>query len=193
MDKLNPFSPERVADRLAIQDTMHRWCRAIDRLDFSGIRDVFHPEATDNHNFYSGDIDGLIEWIRERHKAITFSMHLVANQLIEFAAPNLALSETYIWCIQRYPSEAKAALAALTGGQVGAEGVGMDLMACSRYVDRFEKRNGAWRILKRTVVTDWKTIQKFDDNAPAPLPHWNIGRHNTEDFIFRERRELGLA
>ena len=73
------------------------------------------------------------------------------------------------------------------------DGVGMDLMACSRYVDRFQKRDGEWRILKRTVVTDWKTIRPFDDKAPTPLPHWNIGRHDTDDFIYRERRELGIA
>lgn len=193
MNRADSFTPERVADRLEIQDVVHRWCRAIDRLDYDSMRKVFHPDATDNHNFYCGDVEGLIDWIRQRHRTITFSMHMVANQLIEFAAPDVALSETYVWCIQRYPANAKESLEALTGGQVGPEGVGMDLMACSRYVDRFHRRNEQWRILRRTVVTDWKAIHPFDDKAPVPQPHWNIGRHDTDDFIYRERREMGIA
>lgn len=187
------FTPEFIAARMAIQDLIHRWCRAVDRLDFDGMRAVFHPDATDNHNHFSGDIPGLLDWIRDRHLRITFSMHMVGNMVIEFATPDLALVETYVWCIQRYPADAKEALVALTGGARGPEGQGMDLMACSRYVDRVERRDGEWRIARRMVITDWKGIQPFDDNAPAPKPNWNIGRHDMDDPLFRERRAVGLS
>ena len=64
MKKEDQYSPARIADRMAIQDAMYRWCRAIDRLDFDGIREAFHSDGTDNHGIFSGGVDGLVEWIR---------------------------------------------------------------------------------------------------------------------------------
>jgi SnoaL-like domain len=193
MKKDEQYSPARIADRMAIQDAMYRWCRAVDRLDFDGIRDAFHPDGRDNHGIFSGGVDGLVEWIRERHKNIPFSMHSVSNILIEFAGPDLALVETYIRTVQRYPADATASLSQLSGGQLGKTEFGVDLMTCSRYIDRFERRNGEWRILRRTLVQDWKQMVDVAPNAPKALPGWTVGRRDSEDAIFKERRELGLA
>jgi hypothetical protein len=81
---------------------------------------------------------------------------------------------------------------ALTGGSRGPQAQGMDLMACSHYVDRVDKRDGAWRIARRTVITDWKANQPYDHNSPAPQPHWNVGRHDIGDPLYKERRDMGL-
>jgi hypothetical protein len=83
----NDYSPERIADRMQIQDTMYRWCRSVDRLDFDAMRQVFHPEAVDHHGAFDGGVEGLIDWIGNRHRTIPFSMHAVSNMLIEFAGP----------------------------------------------------------------------------------------------------------
>ena len=187
------YTVERIADRMAIQDVMYKWCRAIDRLDYEGIRSVFHPDATDNHGPYVGGVDGLIEWVRERHKSIPFSSHQVSNILIEFATPDLALVETCIRTLQRYPADAKASLAQLSGGQTGKPGVGIDLLASSRYIDRFERRNGEWRIARRTLVPDWKQLIEVPENAPKPQPGWLVGRRDQQDFIYLERAELGIG
>lgn len=188
---LNPYSPGRIADRLQIQDVLHRWCRAIDRLDYDGIRAVFHPDATDSHGFYSGDIEGLITWIRERHRGIVFSMHQVSNQLIEFATPDVAVSEAYLRTIQRYSSDGATALAQLAHGSkpAGAN----DLWTCSRYVDRLERRNGEWRIAKRVLVQDWKVITPVAVDAPQNVPGSVVGRRDAEDPIFLLRQEWGIG
>lgn len=193
MTQPHPFSPERIADRMAIEDCLVRWCRSVDRLDFDLMRKVFHPDAIDNHGIFNGGVDGLIDWIRNRHQGIPFSMHSMSNIQIEFADTDLALVETYVRTTQRYPAEAKAALGQLSGGKLGPEGSAMDLFTCSRYVDRFERRNGEWRIARRTVVADWKEIVPVSADAPKPLPGWETGKRTQDDFIFRERRALGLA
>ena len=190
---LDDYSPERIADRMQIQDCMYRWCRAVDRLDFSGIRDVFHPDATDMHGAYDGPVDGLIDWIRSRHAAIPFSMHAVSNLLIEFAGPDLALVETYVRTTQRYPAEARAALDQLAGGKAGAGDGGMDLITCSRYVDRFERREDRrWKIARRTLVADWKQFVPVPADLPTPPASQQTGRRNQDDFIFQERQALGI-
>jgi hypothetical protein len=186
------YTTERIADRMAIQDVMYKWCRAIDRLDYEGIRAIFHPDATDNHGPYVGGVDGLVEWVRERHKSIPFSSHQVSNILIEFASPDLALVETCVRALQRYPAEAKASLAQLSGGQTGRADVGVDMLASSRYVDRFERRKGEWRIARRTLVADWKQLIEVTQDAPKPRPGWIVGRRDTQDFVYLERAELGI-
>lgn len=193
MNVKDAYSPERIADRMQIQDVMYRWCRAVDRLDFDAMRAVFHPDATDTHGPYDGGIEGLIDWIRERHKAIPFSMHAISNLLIEFASPDQALVETYVRTIQQYPPEAKAALAQLAGGRAGQEGVGIDLFTGSRYADRFERRNGEWRIARRTLIQDWKQLVEVSPSAPRILDHWVSGQRNRQDFIFQERAAMGIA
>ncbi len=192
MNEENSYSPARMADRMAIQDVMYRWCRSVDRLDYDGIRSVFHPDGIDRHGPFNGTVEELIEWIRNRHRTIPFSMHAISNMLIEFAGPDLALVETYVRTTQRYPAEAKESLAQLTGGQAGAEGHGADLFTCSRYIDRFERRDGQWRIRLRTLVQDWKQVVAVPADAPKPLEGWRVGRRDSQDPIFLERAELGL-
>jgi SnoaL-like domain len=185
------YSPRRIADRMQIQDTMYRWCRSVDRLDFGAMRQVFHPEALDHHGAFDGNVDGLIDWIGKRHRDIPFSMHAVSNMLIEFAGPDLALVESYVRTTQRYPAEAAQALAQLAGGK--APDGAMDLLTCSRYVDRFERHEGRWKIRERTLVADWKQVVPVAANAPQPVPGWASGQRNQDDFIFRERKALGIA
>jgi hypothetical protein len=113
--------------------------------------------------------------------------------LIEFASPDQALVETYVRTIQQYPPEAKAALAQLAGGREGHAGVGVDLLTGSRYADRFERRNGEWRIARRTLIQDWKQLVEVSPNAPKILDHWVSGKRNRQDFIYQERAAMGIA
>ena len=187
------YSPGRIADRMQIQDCIYRWCRAVDRLDYEGMRASFHPDAVDKHGAFDGDINGLVEWIRARHAAIPFSMHAVSNMLIEFAGPDRALVETYVRTTQRYPAEARAALDQLAGGRAGSGEGAMDLLTCSRYVDRFERRDGEWKIALRTLVADWKQFVDVAAGQPKPPASQEVGRRNDDDFIYRERRALGIS
>jgi len=187
------YSVARIADRMQIQDCMYKWCRSVDRLDYDGMRDVFHPGAIDRHGAFDGPVEGLIDWIRNRHAAIPFSMHAISNMLIEFAGPDLALVETYVRTTQRYPAQARKALDQLAGGKAGEGDGAMDLLTCSRYVDRFERREGRWKIAARTLVADWKQFVSVPDHLPSPPASQVTGRRDQQDFVFGERRALGIG
>jgi hypothetical protein len=171
---------------------MYKWCRSVDRLDYDGMRSVFHADAVDEHGAFNGPVEGLVDWIRNRHAAIPFSMHAVSNMLIEFAGPDVALVETYVRTTQRYPAEARAALDQLAGGKAGAGEGAMDLLTCSRYVDRFERREGRWKIAHRTLVADWKQFSAVPEGLPRPPSSQVVGRRDQDDFVFRARRDLGI-
>ncbi|MDP3135280.1 MAG: nuclear transport factor 2 family protein [Burkholderiaceae bacterium] len=186
------FTPARLADRAQIQDVMHRWCRAVDRLDIAAMPALFHPDMQDNHGAFRGGREELMAWIGQRHKTITFSLHQVSNIVIEFAGPDLALVETVFLAIQRYSPEARDSLAQSSGGKLGQPGTATDVMGTGRYVDRFERRDGVWKIARRTVVSGWKRMDAVDPDGPAPLPGWEVQRRDASDFIFRERAALGI-
>jgi len=188
----DPFTTERIADRIEIQDALLRWCRAVDRLDLDGIRGVFHEDATDNHGQLF-DVDGLVAWVRERHKTISVSMHRISNILIEFAGPDLALVESYANVYQCYPPGGQAALAQLTGEGEGNLDVGKVLLAPGRYVDRFERRKERWKIAARTVIFESSLVLDMPSEAPVGGPNWVRGRRDGDDFLFTERRSLGIA
>lgn len=181
---------------MAIQDVMLKWCRAIDRLDAPGMLACFHEDAVDLHGPYNGPIPGLVDWITTRHQTIPFSSHQVSNMLIEFASPDVALAETYVRTLQRYPAEAAAAMAQMmaSGGGDGSGGEqGWDLMTSSRYIDRFERREGQWRIAHRRLSQDWKQAFPVTAATPANNPDWLTGKRDQSDAVYEERRALGIA
>lgn len=69
--------------------------------------------------------------------------------------------------------EAKASLVQLSGGTEGRPGAGIDMTGSSRYVDRFERRDGEWRIAHRTLVVGPRRCTR----SPTTLPgHGRRGR-----------------
>jgi hypothetical protein len=145
---------------------LFRWCRAIDRRDWPGVRDVFHPECYDDHGIYKGGVDGLIAWLTERHESIPHSTHLLGNILIEFPATDGALAESYCLAIQRYGPGGEATKAAITGGAASGDDP-FDMVVNGRYLGRFERREGRWRILHRTTVFDSSMILPVPTNGPT--------------------------
>ncbi|MDO8276652.1 MAG: nuclear transport factor 2 family protein [Burkholderiaceae bacterium] len=193
MSRKDDYTPERMADRAQMQDVMLRWCRAVDRRDADSVRDLFHPDATDDHGVFQGGVDALIAWLKERHKTIPSSNHTVGNMLIEFTGKDSAIMESYCICIQRYPADAQASLTQLSGGVTAAAAQSVDLFVIARYLDMFERRaDGEWRIARRTVLFDSTMMYDVSANAPKLDPKWALGRRDQDDHVFKERRAAGL-
>ena len=189
---IEDFTAERVADRLAIADLMGRWSRAVDRLDLDRVGDFFWPDATDDHIVFKGDIQGLVEWIRERHNAIEFSSHLIANMVIEFVTAQSALVETYVFTTQRYRAGTADKVPVSGTMPDFAPDSRIDSLVHARYIDRFEKRDGLWKIAKRTSVFDWIHLLEVGAGRFLLKPEWYPGRRDHDDPLFAERTALGL-
>lgn len=191
-----PDFTQRLAEleaRIAITDVVHRFCRAADRSDLEAIPSLFHDGAVDNHVFYEGDVAGLVEWMRERHRNILNASHIVSNVLIEFAGEDRALVESRVTVCIRY-SAAGAAAFAKAAGLVQADGRSVDVLSFGRYVDIFERRNDAWKIASRTAVPEQHLTFEAPQGAGAAAPPTLVeARRDKDDLVFRLRRELGLS
>jgi hypothetical protein len=137
---------ERLDAEACIKNSLARYARAVDRRDWEALRECYHPDATDEHGEFSGTIDEFIPWVRARHANVPFSAHFLGNCLIEFLNDTTALVETYFNAIQRKPA------ANCQKGEVDSDMLG-------RYLDRFERRQGTWKVAQRIVVYDgWRQV-----------------------------------
>jgi hypothetical protein len=134
-----PETLEALLDREAIRDCLHRYCRGIDRLDEEALRSAYWPDASDRHGAYQGPAAGFIERALRNLQTAGRMVHLLGNILIELHG-DVAAAESYFLAFQEEPA---------------AEGGARETLLCGRYVDRFEKREGDWRIAARTVTYDW--------------------------------------
>ena len=127
-----------IADRLALENLVSRYCRAIDRHDWPTLRDLYHSDSFDDHgDFYTGNGQGFADAASSKLVLYERHMHSVLNSLFVVDGAS-AEGEAYFFAVVQTPlPDAKSY-------QFGG-----------RYLDRFEKRNGVWRFLRRVVVHDW--------------------------------------
>lgn len=131
---------QALLDHQAIRDVVLRYCRGIDRLDLELVRGCYHPDATDDHgSFRLRTRDDYVEWVGGVLMRYTGTMHVVANQLVELDG-DVARSETYGVAYHHGDPPDDHRRNFTTG---------------FRYVDRFERRDGEWRIATRVAVREW--------------------------------------
>ena len=175
MDKL-----QEMLARQEIQDLLCRYARGVDRRDWALVKECFHEDATDQHGEFVGDRVSFIEWVSKRHANVPFSMHFLGNCLIEFETADSAVVETYFIALQRRERPASTP---------GARPEATDFEVFARYCDRFERREGCWRIAARQVVYD-------STNTLPSTSHLRelvgvIGRRDREDPIYLLKRAGG--
>jgi hypothetical protein len=128
--------------RQQIADVIYQYARGIDRLDFDLVRSCYHADAYDDHGSFKGSVEEFITAAQSFLPKWTITQHFMGNMLIELEGDK-ARAETYAVAYHR---------------REDAEGNGKDDVMGIRYVDRFERRLGEWKIAHRVVATDWRRI-----------------------------------
>jgi hypothetical protein len=130
---------QSLLDREAIRECIFRYCRGIDRLDEAALRASYWPDATDCHGAHQGSAAAFIDKALVKLRDSGRMIHHVGNLSIELRDAQAAV-ETYFLAWQR---------------DRGTDGREHETFLAGRYVDRFEKRRGEWRVAARVVVYDW--------------------------------------
>jgi hypothetical protein len=129
---------QRLADKQAIRDCVHRYARGMDRHDEEILRSVFYDDAIDNH----GDVvlapDDFVTWANKWHENVSVHhMHGMTSHYSDMEGDE-AHAVTYVLF----------ALCRKDGTTVHVGG--------GRYVDRLLRRAGEWRVILRRLVIDWR-------------------------------------
>jgi len=145
----------RVEAALAKQDIHKLICgqaRGTDRGDAALLNSLFHPGATINAGVFEGPAEEFCKMIVEFTAATPAMSHTVNNEWIEVRGDK-AIAETYVIAYAKQP-DGDDYLDQFTGG---------------RYLDQFEKRDGAWKYVHRTFVMDWQTSEPTTDQGDAGM------------------------
>jgi len=182
---------QRLLDRVEIQNVMLRYARGVDRRDWELVRATFFEDGTDHHTDFRGKRDEFIKWVSEKHASVSKSTHFLGNCLVEFASDTVAIVETYFQAILELGAEAEAHRKMLIEtADTKADGrIRVDVLG--RYLDRFEKRNGEWRVAERRVAFDGTHSRPNVGDVDGNLS-WVLGRRDENDPIFLMRRAAGV-
>jgi hypothetical protein len=135
----------------AIERVLGTYSRAADRFDLELMRSCYWPDGTDDHGSYDGGIDGFIEFVGPALQRFDRTNHFLGNMLIDVDLPNdVARAETYAVAYHRLHD---------------ADGLEQDMVAGLRYVDRFARRDGEWRIAKRVCAFEWRRTDPVGDGS----------------------------
>lgn len=151
---------QELTDRQQIQEIIYYRSRGIDRLDADLVASAFWPDARFPARGESRNAEEAIRNLVEAkvRKRLASSHHMIGNIIIELDGDR-AYTETYgiahhrTWPNRESNADVLGAecLAAL-GSDPDAEHV---LITGFRYLDRFERREGVWKIAERRLVFDW--------------------------------------
>jgi hypothetical protein len=131
-------------DKQEIYELLCRYCRGVDRMDKELVMSCFWPGATDIHlgkygDLYTGTAEEFFDAEWEGFKEFTASQHYICNHLCEVDGDH-AFSETYqfsfYWKMPGYEPT-------------------RNVQNSNRYIDRFERRDGEWRISHRQFIRNF--------------------------------------
>ena len=122
----------------AIRSVLMRYARGVDRCDRELIRSVYHEDAWDDHGPFKGTGFDFADSPYRYSDANRIGHHAISTNIIELDG-DVAYSESF-YIFHGIRAEPDGDIAVETAG---------------RYVDRFEKRDGEWKIAYRTTTLDW--------------------------------------
>jgi len=164
-DPSNVSRLERIADIQEMRDALTRYCRGTDRCDLELATSAFWKDSTENHGPYVGTshefLAGVMPILREQYQSL---FRYITNFTVEIYGEK-AESETYWVAMLRDATS--------------------DLIQAGRYVDRWERRNGEWKIAGRLAVIEWwrqdpRNLYPFPHNAEAITKFARRGLEDTE-------------
>lgn len=148
---------DRLVSKQEITEGIFRWARGADRLDLATLQSAFHADAKINYG--SGDVPSgdFLQGIVAQHAAdFESTRHIIFNVLIDVDGDR-ATSEAGVDCRVRF---------------TGADGP-CEMLVVGRYFDKWERRNGPWKIAHRFSVLDSYRVQEVVSNAQ--VDGWTSG------------------
>lgn len=160
---------ERLTAAEAIRQRVYGFCRSLDRLDRTLLAAQFWPDAEVDYGvFHQGSVSKFIDVALRFQGSMRDTHHLVGNVQVDVHGDR-ATAESYVHAHH-----------VLTQGEDRVQ-----LLVGARYLDRFERRDGDWRIVFRTEVIDWGRWlpipeRWFEQNGEMPK-----GRRDRDDLSYR--------
>lgn len=139
--------------RAEIEESLLRYTRGIDRLDAALIVAAFHPDAVlEGYGPKERRIEAFAPFaVKSLGAAFQATQHRLSNTHISFDGEDAADVETYVVADHLQRVGNAETIDTFTG----------------RYLDRFERRDGRWAIVRRSLRHDWTRRDVVTDHMPG--------------------------
>jgi hypothetical protein len=133
----------RVKERL--HDLEVAYCRGIDRRDAALLKSIYFDDAFIRlGNMKEGGVEEWVSWIVDEFKPqFENTTHYLLNEWYQVRG-SYAEGETHRLSYHRYPGSSR------------------EVIAASRTFNKYEERDGVWRISFREVIRDWIAERPVD-------------------------------
>lgn len=159
-----------MTDEDQLKALIYTYSRGLDRLDPQVVRSVFSEDAHLDYGPYVGSADGFCEMAIAALSKLRCTSHNMTNILLSIEGDR-ASGETYGICFH---------------GAARDQAEGIDYVAYVRYIDSFERRDGAWKITHRRLVRDARQVFAPDHDTPATVMKAEVsaGRRDRQDVSY---------
>lgn len=175
---IQPNNLKSLLAKQDIQDALARYARGVDRADGDLLKSCYHEDAIEEHgNTYTGPAHAYVDGAVERMAKLKHPMaHYLCNVHMDIdLKAGIAFVESYLLTFARFDNRAGEPNDTLTGGRI---------------VDRFECREGVWKIAHRKMAFDWNRdapsnetwcLGMFKPDAPGMI----MGQRGTGDLSYQ--------
>jgi hypothetical protein len=160
---------DALLDRQDIHDCLTRMQRGTDRFDRDLFLSAFHEDAIIAAGPFVGSPAELFDWSAKlqatMHKG---TLHGLLNHHCDLDG-DTAHTETYYLYIAANPDDT-------------------NILAAGRYIDRFDRRNGEWKVAARNTLIEWSILQPALDNpltAVADIDDNGVIARGKDDISYR--------
>lgn len=141
-----------LAAERAIQRVVQEYGRGVDEGDFERVRACFHEDATVTYGSREpGRRDEIVAWLEKVKPLMAGWSHYFGAPIIDLRLAD-GVADAQTWCIN------------VLSFHPDGKGVATRRIAGLLYSDRFERRDGDWRIARRRNQSEWS----IDVPGPAP-------------------------
>lgn len=182
------------ADRKRITEKLFMYCRACDRLDKELMSRVFWPDALAHHGPYHGPADGFWRGALFFLSRIEAALHFASNVIVELDGDH-AYQESLFMAWHRVNKgdlpPASFSQSPYAGDLVGADDMVFDgfpghdpdkdedAVFYGRYVNKFERRNGEWRIIDHICFVEWESWREASERSDVAA--LNLAKRDRRD------------
>ncbi|SFO35712.1 nuclear transport factor 2 family protein [Sphingomonas sp. OK281] len=153
-------------DRQDILDALTRFARGMDRFDRDAFLSAFHVDAEIAAGPFVGQPAALYDWARDLHDhGQSATQHVLLNHSCDLDG-DTAHTETYYLFAARNRDDS-------------------NWIAGGRYIDRFERRDGAWRVASRSTVIEYSGLL-----PTLPIPFGDIPGIDLNGIVARDTSDL---
>jgi hypothetical protein len=158
---------ERLLAKSELQDLAMRYARAIDRGDRDLLLSLYHDDAIDHHGaHFHGSPPEFADYVEQTAAPLEASAHYIVNSTYEIDGDR-ADGELYFVAYHRTHAPEST-----------------EIIVSGRYLDRYERRAGVWKIARRSVVWDWAEVGAMRAESRKLLGELGDGAGRRDDASY---------